>query len=68
MALFEQTAPSIHPLARIIAPLIAGLGALHHAHSQAQEIERLWALSDQQLAKRGLTRDGIAAHVFRQPG
>ncbi|MFW2587937.1 DUF1127 domain-containing protein [Sagittula sp. SSi028] len=30
-----------------------------------KEIERLQGLSDAELAKRGLTREGIAHHVFR---
>lgn len=30
----------------------------------AQRASKLYALSDEQLAKRGLTREGIAPHVF----
>ena len=33
--------------------------------SRADQIDRLEALSDAELAKRGLTRDQIIPHVFR---
>lgn len=34
-------------------------------NSRMREIERLRAMSDEDLASRGLTRDRIAMHVFR---
>ncbi|MGX9355651.1 DUF1127 domain-containing protein [Roseobacteraceae bacterium S113] len=33
--------------------------------SRAREMDRLSAMSDQQLAARGLRREDIARHVFR---
>lgn len=33
--------------------------------SRAHEVERLTAMTDEQLAARGLRRDQIAQHVFR---
>lgn len=41
--------------------------AAHHGEkrSRIDQIERLEALSDAELAERGLTRDQIIAHVFR---
>jgi hypothetical protein len=35
------------------------------ARSRSTEIEAYRLMSDAELAKRGLTRDGIVAHVFR---
>jgi hypothetical protein len=32
----------------------------------AQEAERLFALSDEELARRGLTRDRVIQHAFRR--
>ncbi|PWE31044.1 hypothetical protein C4N9_04650 [Pararhodobacter marinus] len=39
--------------------------ALIEARSRRNEIERLQKMSDTQLARLGLTRDGIVQHVFR---
>ncbi|MCH2094001.1 MAG: hypothetical protein MK160_02685 [Rhodobacteraceae bacterium] len=35
------------------------------ANSRQHEVQRLMALSDEQLAKRGLKRDEIVRYVFR---
>jgi hypothetical protein len=54
---------------------LAGIGArleafLEFAYQSSRmarmsaEVERLQALSDDQLARRGLSRDGIVRHVF----
>lgn len=44
------------------------LGAMFVAYAEARsrypEIQALQALSDDQLAQRGLTRDGIVRHVY----
>jgi len=56
-------------------PLLAGLGhtlrnavlAFGNASNGARcmrEVERLSALSDGELARRGLSRDGIVRHAF----
>ena len=41
--------------------------AVRHGEKRARrdQIAHLDALSDAELARRGLTRDGIVAHVFR---
>lgn len=42
-----------------------GINAYLELRARTQEIEALNALSDEELAKRGLTRDRIVHHVFR---
>lgn len=65
-----------HSLARIATPLLSGLWArlvtiaevlaeASHGMRCAREAERLSQLSDAELAKRGITRDGIIQHAFR---
>ncbi|MEM6479081.1 MAG: DUF1127 domain-containing protein [Pseudomonadota bacterium] len=41
------------------------LVALGRARSHAAEIERYMAMSDEELASRGIKRDYIVAHVFQ---
>lgn len=55
----------IHALSTILAHVAALFTAIAEAQSRSDEIQRLQALSDQELAKRGLTRDRIVHHVFR---
>jgi len=43
----------------------AAMTSYMERRSRADQIARLNALSDEQLAKMGITRDGIPAHVFR---
>lgn len=50
---------------RLWAGLSAWLDRTIHAMSRRDQVEALMALSDADLAARGLTRDGIVAHVFR---
>lgn len=42
-----------------------GVNAYVEARSRRDQIEALEAKSDEELARMGLTRDGIVAHVFR---
>jgi len=42
-----------------------GYSALLAAQSRADEFERLNAKTDAELEKMGLTREGLARHVFR---
>ncbi|MEL6608638.1 MAG: DUF1127 domain-containing protein [Pseudomonadota bacterium] len=42
-----------------------GLVALGEAGARTEEIKYWQSLSDEQLAERGLTRDQIVRHVFR---
>jgi len=66
------TAPPKSLLKAVAAKLSALAASLEAAFSQAIEREarldavaRLQALSDAELAQRGLSRDAIVAHVFR---
>lgn len=47
------------------AGLGQGFNAYLHSRSRMDQIERLNALSDQELAERGLAREDIPRHVFR---
>ncbi|OWU85378.1 hypothetical protein ATO6_09385 [Oceanicola sp. 22II-s10i] len=42
-----------------------GFNAYVESRSRVAQIHKLNALSDAELAKRGITRDGIPAYVFR---
>ena len=52
-------------LASIGAALSRAFVALAEAQSRNGQIARLEARSDAELARMGLTREGIVAHVFR---
>ncbi len=41
------------------------LVAIAEANSRQEEVQRLAAMSDEQLAKRGLKREDIVRYVFR---
>ena len=43
----------------------SGISAYMERRSRVDQIARLNALSDAQLSKMGITRDGIPAYVFR---
>lgn len=62
--------PDIGPAARqrfdlFLASIGQGFNAWLERSSRRTEIERLEALSDRELAARGLSRDEIPRHVFR---
>jgi hypothetical protein len=61
-----HNAPSAHHslIARSIATIGKYLLGYAEARSHYAEIERLRRLSDADLAKLGLSRDGIVRHVF----
>lgn len=50
--------------AKGVALVVKSLGVSASMDARLTEIDRLQALSDQDLAARGLTREGIVAHVF----
>ena len=55
-------------LSLLAAPFVAlgkGIVALGEASARTDEINRLNALSDAELAELGVTRDGIVLYVFR---
>lgn len=60
------TTTRLHSAARpsLWARIKAGYGEYLHLISRSDQIEALNALSDEALAKRGLSRDRIVAHVF----
>ena len=54
--------------ARLAAPFKAFgriLVKIGEANSRFEQVQRLQRMSDEDLAARGLTRDGIVRHVFR---
>ncbi|MGD1925281.1 MAG: hypothetical protein ACFB03_13995 [Paracoccaceae bacterium] len=56
-----------HGIARIGSRIFDGLvllGESSSAAKKAKQFQALNALSDEALAKRGLTRDGLASYVF----
>ena len=63
---FAATADTAHPSFVSRAAAAIGLFTTDYveARSRHDEFEALEALSDAELATRGLTRDGIARHVF----
>ncbi|MCE5972879.1 hypothetical protein LZA78_05255 [Sinirhodobacter sp. WL0062] len=54
---------------RAVTPVLAALGdalvAYMERNARLDEIRRLEALSDSELAARGIARDRIAHHVFQ---
>lgn len=52
-------------LALFADAFVEAMGNYMERNARAAEIERLSALSDAELSARGLTRDGIVPHVFR---
>ena len=68
MAYVASTTASFAEPRSLVARSFGALGAffLHYAEARAHqgEIAELNALSDEELAERGLTRDTIVRHVF----
>jgi hypothetical protein len=46
------------------AAVFSALAEYNHAAHCAREAERLFRMSEQELAKRGLTRDRMVHHAF----
>jgi uncharacterized protein YjiS (DUF1127 family) len=63
------TAPREHRFGKAVHDFFAALGRSFIAYmersSRLVEIDRLNAMSDEELAKIGVRRDRIAYHVFR---
>ncbi|CUH75129.1 DUF1127 domain-containing protein [Tropicibacter naphthalenivorans] len=57
-------APIGNPIAHFFEWVFQGLVRIGEANSRMQKVERLQALSDDQLAKMGLKRENIVQHVF----
>lgn len=65
---YQGTGPLAHIVGTVGAALRAvGLALTVNASAEARlrEVTRLQGLSDEELAARGLTRDRIVQHVFR---
>ena len=60
---FEEKQPGF--LSSLIDGLTRGFGQIAEANWRVREIERLNAMSDDALAAKGLKREDIARHVFR---
>ena len=71
MAHITHSAPVAWPLnalaglGRAFQSFFLALSVASTSDARLREMERLQALSDEELAKRGLTRDRIVNHVFR---
>lgn len=61
----HDVAPRGNFIADMLNGLFEALARVGESSHRMKEINRLQAMSDEQLAARGLTRDGIAHHVFR---
>ena len=51
-------------LTRGLSAIFSGLVNIGEANPRFQQIQKLQAMSDEQLAKKGLKRDDIVMHVF----
>lgn len=60
---YEDKQPSL--LSSIVDGLTRGFGQIAEANWRVREVERLNAMSDTALAAKGLKREDIARHVFR---
>ena len=60
---YEEKQPGV--LVSLIEGLTRGFGRIAEANWRVREVERLNALSDAALAAKGLKREDIARHVFR---
>lgn len=52
-------------LSRLFSGLVRSLEQVTEANSRISEVERLQAMSDEALAARGIKREDIVRHVFR---
>ncbi|CUH54017.1 DUF1127 domain-containing protein [Shimia sp. R11_0] len=69
MALTDTHSSAPLSLGKILAAPFVAIGnflvAMMENNSRVQHVQALNALSDAELAERGLKRDDIVAHVFR---
>ncbi len=61
----HDAAPRGNIIADFFNGMIEGLARIAENNHRLKEIERLNAMSDDALSKRGLRREDIARHVFR---
>ena len=60
-----QQRPILHMIGAPFRAILRGVLAYAEANTYVKEVDALNRLSDEALAKRGLTRDDIVRHVFR---
>ncbi|MBO9395769.1 MULTISPECIES: DUF1127 domain-containing protein [unclassified Shimia] len=69
MALTDTTSAAPLTLGKVLAAPFRAIGngfvSLIENNSRIQQVDRLNALTDAQLAARGLKREDIVQHVFR---
>lgn len=54
-----------HQADALFARIGQGFNAYLETRARSAELDRFFNMSDEELAARGLTRDGIVQHVFR---
>ena len=59
------TDTTANPTQGLFSGLFSWLTHIAETNARVQEVERLQSLSDAELAKKGLKREDIARHVFR---
>lgn len=69
MAHISVNAPAHHSILRVLAAPFVAIGnvliAIGEANSRSQQVQRLHDMDDAELAARGIKRDEIAHHVFK---
>ena len=60
----HPVAPPRNPLARVAQAVWDFLVSIGEANSMVRQVNALQALSDAELAERGIKREDIARHVF----
>lgn len=69
MAHYTSQNTAFGPISNPIGSFFAGLGnalvLMSTANARVRQVERLQKLSNDQLAERGIRRENIARHVFR---
>ncbi|MGV6812125.1 MAG: DUF1127 domain-containing protein [Brevirhabdus sp.] len=69
MAFINTTTTPHLPLGKILSAPLRGLGRflvrIMESNSRVQAVEKLNSLSDDALARRGLKREDIVHHVFK---
>ncbi|MEM1360347.1 MAG: DUF1127 domain-containing protein [Pseudomonadota bacterium] len=53
------------PIARMLSGIAQGFLNIAESNARVREVEHLNRLSDTELARRGLRREDIVRHVFR---
>lgn len=66
MAFMDYAQASAQPRSRgLLSGILSFFSSLAAAQSRVEEVERLTAKSDDELARMGLKREDIARYVFR---